>query len=99
MGSTPAPECQRDGLEQMEAAVNNLIHEKMGLTGPRMGFQITRATSWGLGFSGEVKKTRAGGGGICSSSHIATQRLWGRGFNPTEPAFIQYLQARGVNYP
>lgn len=63
MGSTPAPECQRDGLEQMEAAVNNLIHEKMGLTGPRMGFQITRATSWGLGFSREVKKTRAGGGG------------------------------------
>lgn len=34
MGLTPAPEWQRDGLEQMEAAVNNLIHEKMGLIGP-----------------------------------------------------------------
>lgn len=34
MGSVLAPEWQRDGLEQTEAAINNLIHEKMGLTGP-----------------------------------------------------------------
>lgn len=33
------------------------------------------------------------GGGIYSSSHITTQRLWGRGFNPTERPYNIYRRA------
>lgn len=61
MGWTLAPEWQRDGLEQMEAPVNNLIHEKMGVTGPWMGFQIKRTTSGGWGSAGRRRIYEQGG--------------------------------------
>lgn len=81
MGSTQAPEWQRGGLEQMEAPVNNPIHEKMGVTGPWMCLQIKHPTRGGWGSAGRWRINEPWGGG---------DFLFIPCHNPEVKAFIPY---------